>query len=106
MSVPLTSGVREIALMRELNVTSGELRRSHHRYWRANVLERNILDARKFAEQLRSASAAHLVVDPSRLDVDGWDQSDYNTLWINLMKTYATRLVAAPGWEYSKGARG
>lgn len=106
LSVPITSGSREIALMRELGITSAELHRDYESRWRSEVVQRNELDARAHAERLRARLPARLVVDPSRIFVKGWDQGDYNTFWISLMERYVRQLVAAPGWEYSKGARG
>jgi hypothetical protein len=46
-----------------------------------------------------------IVVDPSMIEVKGWQQFDYNSFWVNLISTFPTILVATPNWEYSRGAR-
>lgn len=106
VSVPITSGLREIALLDELGVPSSELRQQFRDRWRREVVEPNERDALEHAGQARVANPGLLVVDPSRLTVMGWEQDDYNGFWIKLMERHAVRVVAVPGWEFSRGARG
>lgn len=106
LGVPITSGRREIDLLRRLGVASAELRRCHADRWRKEVLEPNEEDAAICAAKARAVANGELIVDPSRMAVAGWEPDDYNRFWTSLLKKYATRIVAAPGWEFSKGARG
>lgn len=107
VSVPITSGRREIALMKATGCrTSAELRRVHLDRWRLEVLKRNEADALILANEVRSSSdPSAVVVDPSRMSVTGWEQDDYNGFWVRLVDRFAIRLVASHGWAYSKGAR-
>lgn len=106
LSVPITSGRREIAILRRLGLAQEQFRRRHPDRWRSEVIEPNEEAALEHAERLRHALGNPLVVDPSRMVVAGWEQDDYNTFWTRLLAHYAVRLVAAPDWEYSRGARG
>lgn len=109
LSVPITSGRREFALMKELGTTSSDVLRTNHRKrWLREVVELNSEDARRYATDLREATsgAGEIVVDPSRMQVAGWEQDDYNAFWVELMGLHVVRLVAAPDWAFSRGARG
>jgi hypothetical protein len=109
VSIPITSGPREVALLRTLGLRSStDLQRSEPERWRTEVLEANERDARANVAIVREApwlSRGFVVVDPSRMNVKGWDQDDYNRFWVRLMSEHVRYLVATPGWEYSRGAR-
>jgi hypothetical protein len=108
MSVPITSGEREIKLLDEVAVTSVEELRTRHRdRWRNDVVVPNERAAECHASMVRGSSwaAGAIVVDPSRMHVAGWEQADYNGFWIELMARHVRQVVATPGWEFSKGAR-
>jgi hypothetical protein len=109
VSVPITSGRRELALLGETGLFSTEdFRAAHRDRWIAEVVRPNEEEARKHAAAVRAAPWAddRIVVDPSRMQVDGWDQDDYNAFWVELLARHVEILVAAPGWQYSRGARG
>jgi hypothetical protein len=109
VSVPITSGQREVQLMRKLGVrSSAELRTTEPELWQREVLDANELDALANVALVRDAPwlpPGFIVVDPSRMSVKGWDQDDYNRFWVRLMSEHVRFLVATPGWEYSRGAR-
>lgn len=105
VSVPITSGAREVALLQELGVSADELRRHHRRRWRSDVVDPNEDEAARHVEKVRAASSGRLVVDPSRLMVSGWSAEDYNGFWVKLMERHAEQVVVTPGWELSRGAR-
>ncbi len=106
VSVPITSGLREIALLNELGLTSGQLRQRFRDRWTDEVVKPNEVEALGYSERVRAANPGLLVIDPSRLTVKGWEQDDYNGFWVELMKRHARKVVAVPGWEFSRGARG
>jgi hypothetical protein len=109
LSVPVTSGPREVDLLNELGLTSPqELRSVYGERWRHEVVQPNEQDAATLANTIRRASWARgkVLVDPSRIHIDGWDQDDYNAFWISLMTEHAIVLVASSGWTFSRGARG
>lgn len=107
VSVPITSGRRELSLMKELGCsTSDQLRLLHRDRWRAEVLLPNEAEAAAIADQVRAASpSSAVVVDPSKMYVSGWEQDDYNGFWVRLVQRFAQRLIATPDWVFSKGAR-
>lgn len=108
LSVPITTGKREIALMKELGVqTQAELRTTHRARWLRDVVGLNAAEAQQQADELRRGMVGSgIVVDPSRMHVEGWEQDDYNAFWVELMRRHVRRLVASDGWAYSQGARG
>jgi len=106
VSVPITSGRREVTLLDELGTDVGSLRREHRRRWLEEVVAPNTREARALAERLRAEHRGTLVVDPAEMAVEGWAQDDYNAFWVVLMERHASLLAAGSGWELSRGARG
>ncbi|MDP9332217.1 MAG: hypothetical protein M3Q30_02725 [Actinomycetota bacterium] len=108
VSVPITSGRREIALFEELDVRNAdELRNAYRERWLTDVVRANEDEAHLYASEVRRSkwAAGSIVVDPSRMKVEGWAQDDYNAFWVELMERHVCRVVATPGWSYSRGAR-
>lgn len=105
MSVPITTGKREIVLMTRLGLSSDQLRTREFDCWRSEVVDRNESDAKRYEHDVREGHRGKLVVNPAHLMVYGWDQMDYNGLWIQLLERYATTVVVTPDWEFSRGAR-
>jgi hypothetical protein len=109
VSAAITSGRREVNLLQKLGLHSPEaLRNSEPELWRHEVMEANERDALANATLVREAQwvlRGHIVVDPSRMFVKGWDQDDYNHFWVRMMSEHVRYLVATPGWECSRGAR-
>ena len=64
----------------------------------------NETDGRDAVERVRACTKG-VVVDPSRIGVDGWSQADYMAFWLGFMRRFPITVVAAPGWQYSRGAR-
>ncbi|HEX9991904.1 MAG TPA: DUF4406 domain-containing protein [Acidimicrobiales bacterium] len=105
LSTPITSGRRELALLRRLGCTLPELRRDHAATWRREVIEPNEEDADRHAEIARKRLAPELVANPARLRHGAWTQDQYNAFWTALLEERADRVVLAPDWMYSRGAR-
>lgn len=105
LSTPVTSGRREIALMAELGCDSSTLRSQYREAWLQRVVQANGREALAFAELARARLSPQLVIDPSRLCHPRWSQDDYNAFWKALLTDRATRVIVAPDWAYSKGAR-
>ena len=108
VSVPITSGRREVALFDEIGVRDTDhVRREHNERWLAEVVGANEDEARADAARVRQSpwAVGSIVVDPSRMKVEGWAQDDYNGFWVELMRRHVRRVVATPGWAFSRGAR-
>jgi hypothetical protein len=109
LSAPITSGAREIDLMVELGVRRAQAARdAEPERWRHTVRCPNEADAFAQAVALRRVpwvQKGFVVVDPSRISIEGWEQDDYNRFWVRLMREHVRYLVPGTGWEYSRGAR-
>lgn len=105
LSVPITTGRRELELLLEFRCRPDDLRTKHRERWLADVVRPNEADAEVLAEKVRTLLPQVLVVNPAHLHNPDWSQQEYARFWDNLVSTYATRLIAAPGWEFSRGAR-
>jgi hypothetical protein len=106
LSVPITSGGREIRLMKELGCkTRSELQAQYPERYASEVIRKNEQAAAALATKIRAAFAHDLVINPGPINVFGWTQEDYGKLWEQIVSSYAIRVVVAPEWELSRGAR-
>lgn len=107
VSVPITSGVRELRLMRKLGCTREALQQdpNHREAWLELVVRPNERDARVHAARVRALFPRLLVVEPARLHVKDWDSSAYDDFWKKLIQRYALRVVVTPEWAFSRDAR-
>ena len=105
VSVPITSGPRELRLMSELKSTREQLRSEHRARWLSEVVHPNEQEALTHAARVRALFPQHLVVEPARLHVSDWTQTEYGTFWETLIREFALRLIATPDWAFSSGSR-
>src|SRR5262245_8581987 len=107
LSTPITTGRREFELMDRLGcVSRAALRSQHGDQWRSDVVGANERDARLHADVIAETVALGLlVVNPARITLGHWEQDHYDDLWERLIRTFPVRVVAAPGWEFSRGCR-
>jgi hypothetical protein len=105
LSAPISTGYRDLSLMRELGVSKQELRERFATEYRTRVIAPNEREAYKFAQIVRRLPDKGLVVNPGELFVPGWGQSDYLAFWEETIRSYCLELALSPGWEYSAGAR-
>ena len=104
-SAPISTGLRDITLMRELGVSKQGLREQFPERYRNEVITPNSREAAKYAMMARQLGRGRLVVNPGALFMPGWNQPDYMRLWEETIRSYSLELVMAPGWELSTGAR-
>jgi hypothetical protein len=69
---------------------------------RANVVLPNVQRAARFIELLRWREVG-LIVDPTTLDVPGWDQELYHSFWAQVLERHVRRVIFLDGWEFSRG---
>jgi hypothetical protein len=63
----------------------------------------NIKHARAVAQRIATTLGA-LVIDPTQFDdVEGWEQPDYHTFWLDVIDTFARKVVFCDGWHFSTG---
>ncbi len=105
LSAAISTGYRDLSLMRELGVSKEELRQKYPLEYRERVIGPNEREAAKFAQMARELGRGRLVVNPAALTVPGWSQVDYMAFWEETIRTFSLEVILSPGWELSSGAR-
>ncbi len=105
LSAPISTGWRDLMLMKELGVTKEELRAKYPQEHRRRVIGPNEREVYKFAQMVRKLEGRGFVVNPGELYVPGWSQEDYIGFWEEIIRSFCLEIVLAPGWEFSAGAR-
>jgi hypothetical protein len=105
LSVPVSSGRRELDLLNELRCDRAHLRSRYSDRYSTEVLIPNAEAAEQFAHRARELFLNRLVLNPAPLEVPGWSQIDYGHFWDDILRTFVDAVVLAPGWELSAGAR-
>ena len=105
LSVPITTGYRDLHLMREFGVGKLELRERFPKEYRERVIGPNEREAQKYAQMVRQLGLGKLVVNPGDLYVPDWTQEDYLKFWEETIRSFALEMAVAPGWVYSAGSR-
>jgi hypothetical protein len=105
LSVPVSSGRRELELLNELRCDRANLRTRYSARYRAEVLVPNAEAAEQFAQRARELFLNRLVLNPAPLEVPNWSQIDYGHFWDDILRSFVDAVVLAPGWELSAGAR-
>lgn len=105
LSAPISTGYRDVKLMRELGLSKQALREQHPDTYRERVIAANSREASKYAQMARQLGRGKLVVNPAALSMPGWSQPDYMQFWEDTIRSYSLELIMAPGWELSSGAR-
>ena len=101
-SVPITSGRAFANWFRSVGRTLTKGTDEYNASLRAFVILPNVQHAAAFIELLRWRSGG-LVIDPTAVDVPGWDQDKYNSFWRLVIERHVRRVVFLNGWEHSNG---
>ena len=105
LSTSITSGFRLFEVSQIQGTSPESLQSRYPEIWKKLVFDANLEEARNLATDLRRNNPGKIVIDPSMIEVKGWEQFDYNSFWVSLISAFPTVLVVAPNWEYSRGAR-
>lgn len=105
VTVPITTGLREFQLMRDLSCDREQLRKTHRDRWVREVKEPNEADAQAFALMVQLQHEDRLVLNPAALQIDSWAQDQYTETWNKVLSQFCDRLVVTPDWAFSVGAR-
>jgi hypothetical protein len=105
VTVPITTGLRELQLMRKFGCSRDVLKRDHPSDWMKYVKQPNEADAEAYALMVQLRYPDRLVLNPAALEVGTWSQDEYKTLWDDVIRVYCDTLVVTPDWAFSKGAR-
>jgi hypothetical protein len=101
VSTPITTGRRYYDWRRTvagLSEADPNFEALHQR----NVEDPNRASAHELVLALRR-TVGPTVIDPTALDVVGWEQEDYHNFWVWLVEGYIGTVVFNDGWEYSTG---
>lgn len=92
LSGPITSGPRYIDALKD-----GASQSDLEQIKRQNC-EEIMLEVRRLRTQRRE-----IVIEPASLQLPEWSQSDYHTLWEQLIERHIRLVILMPGWQYSIG---
>jgi hypothetical protein len=105
VTVPITTGLRELKLMHDLHLSRDELRRLHPDRWTTEVKRTNEADAKAFTTMVQLLNEDRLVLNPAELQVETWSQDEYAAMWNDVLSQFCEKLVLTPDWAFSRGAR-
>lgn len=91
LSGPITTGRRKIDSIRRGDGVSAD-----------EITGQNCKILIEAANRLRE-ERGDVVVEPASLQIPGWSQQEYLTLWKELIKRHARLVIFMPDWEYSVG---
>lgn len=101
ISTPITTGPLFVKWKRELG-RHLENNEEYETSLKANVILPNVQRAASVLEVLRWHHTG-LIINPTGLDVPGWEQTDYHEFWTKVLSRYSQRAIFLNGWEYSRG---
>ena len=103
VSTPITSGLALYEAMDAAGVGTVEELRRDARFFRENVIERNVASSDAVARTMVTFGGA--VIAPAAFEARslGWGQDEYMGLWLDVIERRATRLAMVDGWQYSNG---
>lgn len=102
VSTPVTTGPTFIDWLRRVG---HRLKRGSKEYLtalRAEVVLPNVQRAARFLELLRWQHVG-MIIDPTSLEVPGWDQQTYHEFWRKVLDRHVRRVIFLNGWELSHG---
>jgi hypothetical protein len=105
LSVPITSGRREVSLLNRLGCSREELRTRYKLYRYQSIIRPNEEMARHLARALDPLMRAWPIMNPAGMSVANWGQGDYMNLWLPAIRQFATVIVVTNGWAFSGGSR-
>jgi hypothetical protein len=101
ISVPITSGKRFVDWYlkegRHLSSDSIEYKSAQTK----QVINPNIKEAQLFIDSIRKKYPS--VIEPTKLNIVSWSQSDYHLFWQTVIERYVTQTFFLDGWHYSTG---
>jgi hypothetical protein len=69
------------------------------------VVRPNEAEAETHAARVREVFPHEVVINPATIHVAGWSQDNYGEFWDEVVRRFAIRVIASPGWAFSRGAR-
>jgi hypothetical protein len=101
-AVPVTSGIRLWRLAKGLGVSDTDhVKALVASRYSLEVLKPNFESALAFVHAARERHG--VVINPSKLVVPSWSQSQYAGFWESVIGRFAHSVVLSPDWIYSRG---
>jgi hypothetical protein len=98
ISTPMTSGLLYMnAFAESPNTTSLSADK------RKSLFNKNCQHARSVAALTRLHFPTSIVIDPTKIEVVGWEQNDYLTFWRQVIVKYVSLIRFVDNWYYSNG---
>jgi len=101
ISTPMTSGLLYMQAFSEL--PKGEKNTELSSEKRSDLFSQNCQHARSVAAMARLHFPTSCVIDPTRIEIKGWEQNDYLTFWRKVIIDHAKVIVFVDNWYYSNG---
>lgn len=103
LSAPITTGRRFVEWRLGSGAALSPSDKEYARQHRLHVIDPNRAHVRPVVARCRQQFGP-VVIDPTALeDVPGWGQPDYHRFWIRVIERFASTVVFAEGWEFSRG---
>ena len=103
LSAPITSGKRFTDWRKRRGEDLGPSQPSYQEELIREVLEPNRAYAQLVARTLRGSFAGVLFDPTAVVDLPGWSQDDYRSLWGRIIERYVRTAVFIDDWQYSNG---
>ena len=104
VSTPITGGRKKYELFEDLGITSkDEFDASGKKRFVKDVIVANTNRAYRISESLRDEGSRSMIMDPSEITIPEWSQSHYAAHWDAVVEHLASKVVLAPGWDFSSG---
>jgi len=102
ISTPITTGPLFVDWMQHKGKYLKKDSSEYETSLKAEVILPNIQRATSVIEMIRWNHTG-LIINPTGLDIPGWNQQDYHHFWTAVLSRYAQRAIFLLGWEYSHG---
>lgn len=102
LSTPITTGPRYFAWYAEEGKSLVRDSEAYKKSHKQKVLLPNIEDSKKEVDNIYSLTV-ELIINPAVVELP-LTQEEYMLLWSETITNFVSKVVFAPGWQYSKGA--
>lgn len=101
ISTPMTSGLLYMKAFESL--TEDEKKTGLDADRRNSLFNENCQHARSVAAMTRLHFPTSVVIDPTRIEIEGWEQNDYLTFWRQVIIDNVQVIRFVNNWHYSNG---
>jgi hypothetical protein len=104
VSTPITGGSKKYDLLDQLGIKDkSEFDQSDKKRFVKDVIVANTNRAYRISESVRAQQTYGMTMDPSEITIPEWSQAHYAAHWDAVVEKLASKIVLAPGWDFSTG---